>query len=520
MDTQLLELARSDFERTLEGVPRFAANLSRSLGRWLSGQIADRRRRTETMHVALIRGCRSATPLAHQIAAMLAADRRQLQVLSDQPGQAPVAAWHQINIDGDYESQLLERLAEAVAAKHRVLVDLHWTRATPALLSQQELVCWVVEPGIEGSNQSVAKISELLPQILHAGERLQPVVLWRAGQSLPTGNRAPISLGARPLQLTYSGSEQEPHFRPHDLSRLAHRMRGIQVGLVLGGGGARGMAHIGVLEVCQREGIYFDRIVGTSAGAIIAAGYAAGFAPRKILALMQKEMTPPVAIRRLPGANQWYLLAAFRLGLCEAKFRRHLFDYTFDDLLLPLHTVSVDLVSGEPKIRSTGDVVSAILESINHPVFGRPILRNGEALVDGGVLMNVPVGVLRKHNVDFTVAVDVGKRLSRTFAGNSKNMPTAKMHRPSYIATLLRVADVQQKNLATLQGAQSDFLIAPDTARFPFDDFTQGPALLDAGRRAAEEALPRLKQALAEHFQSSPDARPMGNNNETRPQAA
>src|SRR5690606_12869761 len=193
---------------------------------------------------------------------------------------------------------------------------------------------------------------------------------------------------------------------------------------------------------------------------------------------------------------QWYMPGVFRLGLAAGKLRKYLLDYTFEQLLVPAQLVTVDLVSGEPRLRKTGDVLSAVLESINHPVFGRPILKNGEALVDGGVLMNLPVTALREANVNFSVAVDVSKQLAANFGGNTPETPTARMRQPGYINTLLRVTDVELKNLASLHGAQCDFLIAPNTSRFPFDDFSQCEGLVEAGRQAAEQALPALKLAL------------------------
>ena len=140
--------------------------------------------------------------------------------------------------------------------------------------------------------------------------------------------------------------------------------------------------------------------------------------------------------------------------------------------------------------------MDAVLQSINHPVFGAPILRNGEALVDGGVLMNLPVTALRQKQVDFTLAVDVSKQLSHEFAGNTPDTPTNRMQRPGYLSTLLRVTDVELINLAQIHGSECDFLIAPETAEFPFDDFTQAAGLVEAGRKAAEAELPRLRDAL------------------------
>jgi predicted acylesterase/phospholipase RssA len=377
-------------------------------------------------------------------------------------------------------------------------VDIDPSRATPRLLMQQELVWWVVECDSSAS-AALSRLSDLLKGAPRLAQRIQLVWAVDDLSRLPPANIATLGLAHPPLriQLVGKGSATDS-FHPRDVARLVHHQRGVQLGLALGGGGARGIAHVGVLEVFQREGIYFDRVTGTSVGAIIAAGYAAGIPFPRILEVFEKEMTPSAALRWLPRARQWYLLALFRLGLVEAKFRRYLHDYTFEQLFLPAQMVTVDLVSGEHRVRGSGDLVRAVLESINHPVFGRPILRDGEALVDGAVLMNLPVTPLRQQNVDFSVAIDVSKQLSPTFAGNTKQTPTGKMRRPGYISTLLRVTDVELKNLAALHGSRCDFLIAPNTANFAFDDFSQVTRLVDAGRRAAEDALPRLKQLLKE----------------------
>ena len=523
MDTELLELTRPDFERTLAQVPGFAANLSRSLGEWLRGQLSGGRR-LERRTVALVRACPAARGLASQIASVVASEGGTLQVISDQPpandvqptAQPTVEAWRTVGCrdangqEVETECELLQHHAAAVARKQRVLVDIDSSRATSMLLMQQEAIWWVVDA--EDEEASLAQLRQLLasapPQL--AG-RVQIVQAIEQADQLPPMSQTPMSLpngedapegenapeGEVPLiRVQYVSDSVGARFVPRDVSRLTRRMRGLQVGLALGGGGARGIAHIGVLEVCEREGIYFDRIAGTSAGAIVAAAYAAGIPLPKIREVFEKEMTPPAAIAWLPKSPQWYMLGVFRLGMAEAKFRRYLHDYTFEQLLMPAQLITVDLISGEHRIRSQGDVTNSVLESINHPVFGAPILRNGEALVDGGVLMNLPVTALRQQQVDYSVAVDVSKQLSPTFAGNTRKTPTDKMRRPGYLSTLLRVTDVELKNLADLHGAECDFLIAPNTAEFPFDDFTQAEGLVAAGRESAEEALPRLKASI------------------------
>ena len=500
IDTELLELSRADFERTLNQVPQFTANLSRSLGSWLSGQISGRRRQPEIMHAAIIRACPAAERLTQQLAETLLAQNCPVSLLSDQACQLPDDLATQSSAkDLPFQKQILQRLSAAVRDKNRVLLDLHPIHATLPLLMQQELIWWVVDAKADNFNDVVAQIQGLLEQAPQLAKRVQLVWTAAAKAELPAAN--PIRLPVRPpIRILYEGEPHIAQFRTHDVVRIAHAMRGIQLGLALGGGGARGIAHLGVLEVFEREGIYFDRIAGTSAGAIIAVAHAAGISLNDIRTFFEREMTPPAWLRRLPRAKQLYLLAMFRWQLLEKKLRRYLKTYSFDRLTFPAETVSVDLISGEHRVRNSGDIVNAVLESINHPLFGAPIMRDGEALVDGGVLMNVPVAALQQYEVDFTVAVDVGKKLGTNFGGNTPQTTTKGMRRPNYFATLLRVTDVEQKNLSSLHSAQSDVLIAPDTADYPFDDFTQAAGLIDAGRLAAELALPRLKEVLNERF--------------------
>ncbi|WP_425397116.1 patatin-like phospholipase family protein [Aeoliella sp.] len=502
MDTELLELTRADFERSLARVPGFAANLCRSLGQWLRGQISGGRRH-ENMHVALVRAGTAASRLAPQIACTASREGGRLHVFSDQPPGVVVSDWRRVKEGPSFEKDLLGNLSGAVASNRRTLVDIDHSRATTGLLMQHELVLWVVDhadpQARDRSFQRLATLLAAAPEGL--AERIQLVESVADAEELPPPMELPVELAEQPLRqpilrVQYSAGD-EPTFKPRDLARLIRTMRGIQIGLALGGGGARGIAHLGVLEVLEREGIYFDRVAGTSAGAIVATAYAAGIPLERIRNVFEREMTPPRSIGWLPKSRQWYMLGVFRLGLAEKKFRRYLNHYAFDQLLTPAQTVSVDLISGEHRIRESGDVVRSVLESINHPVFGAPILRDGEALVDGGVLMNVPVTALRQKDVDFSVAVDVSKQLSSEFGGNTRDTPTAKMRRPGYLSTLLRVTDVELINLARLHGSQCDFLLAPDTAEFPFDDFTQAEGLVQAGRQAAEAEAPRLKEALA-----------------------
>lgn len=499
VETEVLELKRQSFERLLTRVPRFGANLSRSLGEWLQGQISGKRH-CEPMQIAIVRGSAMARGIASQLTSAVTAQRGRLHVLSDQQPHASSSHWKVLPADEAFQRTLLREQANLAATQARVLIDIDSALATPRLLMQHELVWWFVESEPQAVATAMAQIRQLVAAAPQLVSRIQVVEMARLADRLPAATKRSFQLAQPSLRIQVRERRENFEVVPRDLARLTRLMRGIQLGIALGGGGARGMAHLGVLEVCEREGIYFDRVAGTSAGAIVAAAYAAGIPLDRVREVFSRELTPPRSISWLPKCPQWYLLGLFRLGLAEGKLRKYLHDDTFEQLLVPAQLVTVDLISGEPRIRNRGDVVSAVLESINHPVFGRPILRNGEALVDGGVLMNLPVTALREANVDFSVAVDVSKQLAANFGGNTPQTPTPRMRQPGYINTLLRVTDVELKNLATLHGAQCDFLIAPNTSAFPFDDFSQCDGLVEAGRQAAEQAIPSLKRALDERI--------------------
>ncbi|HID87294.1 MAG TPA: hypothetical protein EYP55_07930, partial [Anaerolineae bacterium] len=157
-----------------------------------------------------------------------------------------------------------------------------------------------------------------------------------------------------------------------------------KVGLALSGGGARGLAHIGVLNVLEREGIPVDLLAGTSMGGVIAAGYAAGLSPE----FMEQEALRMGQLRKLVGL---FDLTLPKAGLVEGRkieayLAQHLGEMTFDDLRIPLVLVAVDLVTGEEVILKSGSVIEAVRATISLPGVFAPVRMDGRLLVDGGIL--------------------------------------------------------------------------------------------------------------------------------------
>jgi predicted acylesterase/phospholipase RssA len=281
------------------------------------------------------------------------------------------------------------------------------------------------------------------------------------------------------------------------LERLLRRLRGIQLGLSLGGGGARGLAHLGVFRAFERAGISFDLMSGTSCGAMVGITYAAGYSPDVLIAAYKSDLTPPWLFRQLPRGRNWYLVWQFRTGAWDALLRQYLRDWPLERLPIPFRAVTVDLISGREVVHRAGDAVRAILESINLPVISKPILHDGMALVDGSVLNNLPADVLTEEGAQLVVGIDVSSRLRDELAGNRPDTPTAQMRSVSSVDTIIRVAETQGRGLGALRADSMDLTIRPDASAFSFVDFSKAPELADVGEAAAERAIPRLKEMLA-----------------------
>jgi NTE family protein len=174
------------------------------------------------------------------------------------------------------------------------------------------------------------------------------------------------------------------------------------VALVLGGGSARGIAHIGVLKVFEREGIPIDLIVATSMGAMIGAAYSAGVTTREM-----EEKAHKFSVNKLldPTMPSMGLLAGERL---EKNIRGLIANKGFADCAIPLAIVATDIETGDEIVHQKGDLIKAIRASCSWPGIFNPVRINGRLLVDGGIKNSVPTKIARSLGADYIIAVDVG----------------------------------------------------------------------------------------------------------------
>jgi len=171
----------------------------------------------------------------------------------------------------------------------------------------------------------------------------------------------------------------------------------MKIGLVLSGGGARGIAHLGVIKALQEMGIRFDQIAGTSAGAIAGALLANGYTPDESLKIIESSSF----VRHLRPA--WNRMGLLRIDTAVDLYKKYIPHDSFEGLQIPLHVVAVDLNEGEQVVFEQGELIRPVLASCCLPGIFEPLLINKRQYVDGGVLNNLPVEVI-EHKVDLVIA--------------------------------------------------------------------------------------------------------------------
>lgn len=265
--------------------------------------------------------------------------------------------------------------------------------------------------------------------------------------------------------------------REFEKPRPAGPTRLPRVGLALGGGFARGVAHIGVLRVLQQEGIPVFCIAGTSVGGLIAAAYASG-APLEAIA--QRACTTTFR-----DFARWHLS---RYGLASNdRLERYLDEFCgkhrIEELKIPLAIATTDLLRGEPVYFTSGETGAALRASCAYPGLFEPVELDGRVLVDGFVSAPVPVDAARQLGADVVIGVYLGMGVQK--------------ERPRHMGEILwRAFSILQNNSLCNLYERCDVVIEPDVSPFAWDDFSRGNELVAAGEESARAALPQIRRLL------------------------
>jgi NTE family protein len=254
-----------------------------------------------------------------------------------------------------------------------------------------------------------------------------------------------------------------------------------KIGLALGSGGARGLAHIGVLEVLEEHGVPVDMISGCSMGSVVGAMYANGTSARMIHGLAQQICTA--------NYRNLFDITLPKLGLVRGQrtdtvIRTLLGDKTFEQLRVPFAAVSVCLEEGEKRVFTTGKVADAVRASISVPGVFEPVTIEGKTYVDGGVLDRLPAGLARNLGADIVIAVDVGYR------GGYRQTPK------NIIEVLMNSYELQEWEVTRMRHSDADYVIATDTFDINPAGFNQVEECIGRGRTAAEAAIGEITALL------------------------
>jgi NTE family protein len=459
-DTELFELSRAGFEALIQDAPSFALGLTRAMGAQLAASRTPVAVATPPRTIAVV-GLDAGAPIAEvaeglanalarygsvarlsggELAAIDRAERASERTVL-RGGFAPGETW----------THMCVHETDVVLAVSTGEPDRTWLQQATALRGCELIV---LGPSVNGDVIS----------------RLQP----REVQVIPDSTRQRAALDA-----------------------TARRLAGRSPGIVLSGGGARALAHLGALEELSAAGLRFDRVAGVSLGALVAAATAMGLGPQEVCERFERSF-------RATNPTRDFTIPAFSL-LRGAKARRLLEDAFGDrrieELPLRFFCLSCDLVEREPVIHRTGLVVDAVYPSFAIPGVFPPVARaEGRLLVDGGVLDNLPVATMARTGEGPVIAVDVTGGIGRF--QRAQRPGVARLARPvrrvltgseadipGLGETLVRTLTVGSVDTVAAARLHADLVITPQVDGIGLMEWRSIARAREIGRDATRKAL-------------------------------
>lgn len=287
-------------------------------------------------------------------------------------------------------------------------------------------------------------------------------------------------------------------------------MRKLKIGLALGGGGARGIAHIGVLRVLEKNGIKPDFVAGTSMGAIIGAMYCAGLSTdemeKKVAGFIPTDIYKELKFDKMVSAESknifteifgkmkakaFFYLSGVREAFLEKRaidrmIEFFLPDIDFRDLKIPFACVAVDISQGKEVVFQKGPIWEAVASSISIPGVMPPVKYDGGVLVDGGAVQLVPVKVLKDSGCDFSIGVDVSAGLSAVSQDELK----------SAFDIANRTNEIAISVLRRIQIKDVDFLVRPEVQSIKWFEIRKFRECILAGETETLAKILQLKNEI------------------------
>lgn len=253
-----------------------------------------------------------------------------------------------------------------------------------------------------------------------------------------------------------------------------------RIGLALGGGAARGFAHVGVIQVLEEAGIRPSLVSGTSAGSLVAAFYASGKTGKQLQHAAETMEEATIADWALPLFNRGMLrgdaLARYVNGQVGSRL--------IENMVLPLGIVATDLNTGQGMLFQRGDTGTAVRASSAVPAVFLPVSISGHEYVDGGLVSPVPVRAARQMGAELVIAVDISSPPEGNLAGGTMDV-------------LLQTFSIMSKSINYFELKEADVVVKPALLGVSSADFGSRKKSIEAGRQAMLQLMPQLRAAIA-----------------------
>jgi NTE family protein len=462
-DSTVARMAKPVFDRVIAQYPRLLLRLTREIAEWSVRPVPRERPAAARRTVALLPlSPQTPTRLAQLLKeALESGGRRTLLLDATQNG----------HVDDEYD---------ALEMAHDVTIYCGDSTATTWSLLCLRRADYVM---IVADGAAPPRRSELMPRLEALRRRRVILVLTH-----DSARRLPSPAAG---WLTQVPAQYHRHIRPDradDIARLARFLTDRSVGLVLSGGGARAYGHIGVAQALREAGIEFDLVGGTSMGAIIAAGLAHEWNIDELRARMHEAFVAsnPLGDVALP------FLALSRGLRVSARLRQNFGTSRIEDLWRPYYVVSSNLTTGKVQVHREGRVWRALRASVAIPGLLPPVIEQGEVLVDGAVMNNLPAEVMTAMSFGPVIGVDVGRR--ENFRPVRRGWLAALVlgedaEAPGMVSMLLRAGTIASEAETELSRQHVDLLIEPPLETVGMRDWRAFNRAVDAGYRHTEQAL-------------------------------
>ncbi len=382
--------------------------------------------------------------------------------------------------DGIDLDTLVERLGRALGRFGEVVVvdSEHFAHAPIAQLHQVEVehkfVLYVGSAALPAWNERCRRQADCLLLVADAlnspGPLTAPIPDGETQQTQLLALLQPgrIVAGAARAWRARLDIDQHIHLRDTaDIERLARRIARRSVGVVFSGGGARGFAHIGAIRALREAGLTIDAVGGTSIGALMAAGVAHEWEDETFHQTFHRAFVSsnPLSDYTLP-------LVSLVAGRKASKLlRREFGEGDIEDLPLPFYCVSADLAQGRAVVHREGQLWRALRATIAIPGVLPPVCNNGQVLVDGGVIDNLPVAAMRRLNAGPIIGIDIAGQHALAADLDETDLPSiwqllsqrwrGKPKRPGILRILLRAGMVNSASTAETNASMSDLMLKP-----------------------------------------------------------